>query len=81
MMCSRNVLEEFFMNFRQGYINVGNKAEERRNEIESRKKEKNCELGVFGRTSDFNIFIEGTLGFYDYVLRPGNLFFDCKLQK
>ena len=29
-----------------------------------RKKEKNCKLGVFGRTSDFNIIIGG-LDFFE----------------
>ena len=37
---------------------------ERRNERErrtrERKKDKNCEIGVFGGTSDFNIFIDRT---------------------
>ena len=33
------------------------RGEERRNKRE-RKKEKNCELGVFGGTWDFNIVID-----------------------
>ena len=53
------------MNFRQGYINVRKRAEETgktREETRTgeRQKVKNCELGVFGGTLDFNIFIDGT---------------------
>ena len=40
-----------------------------------RKKEKNCKLGVFGRTSDFNYFIGGLDT--NVVLRPGILFLVC----
>ena len=39
-------------------IYTKNRRNGRRNEND-RKKEKNCKLGVFGRTSDFNIFIGG----------------------
>ena len=60
--CSRRV---HFMTFWQGYINIRKKVEEkRRNErrIENeRKTEKNCELGVFGGTSDFNVSIDGLI--------------------
>ena len=54
------------MNFRQGYTIVRKKAEEtgetrEETRTRDRKKEKNCELGEFGVTSDFNIFIDGTL--------------------
>ena len=53
------------MKLRQGYINVCKKAEEKgetRKETRTteKKKEKNCELDLFGRTSDFNVFIEAT---------------------
>ena len=53
------------MNFQQGYINVHKKAKvtgETREETRTkeRKKAQNCELGIFGGTSDFNIFINGT---------------------
>ena len=56
--CSRRV---YFMKFRQGYIIVRKKAEERgetREETRRRegKKEKTYELGIFGETSDFNVF-------------------------
>ena len=40
------------------------------------KKEKNCKLGVFGRTSDFNNIIGGLdFNILYVVLRPGILFF------
>ena len=60
--CSRRV---YFMKLWQGYINVHKKAEEKgetrfETRTTERKKEKNCKLGIFGRTSDFNIFIDGT---------------------
>ena len=35
------------------------KRNKRRNESD-RKKEQNCKLGIFGRTSDFNILSRGT---------------------
>ena len=52
------------MKLRQEYINDRKKAEkkvETREEMRTteRKKEKNCKLGIFGRTSDFNIIIGG----------------------
>ena len=57
----------------------GNRRNKRKTRTRERKKEKNCELGVFGGTSDFNIFFDGTLflTFWDFVLRPGskNLYF------
>ena len=37
------------------------KRQKKRERKKKKKKEKNCELGVFGGTSDFNIFIDGTL--------------------
>ena len=51
------------MNFQQRYINVRKKAKETADRKEEprtreRKKEKNCERGVFGGTSDFNIFMD-----------------------
>ena len=36
------------------------KREKTRERQKERKKEKNSKLGVFGRTSDFNTFVEGT---------------------
>ena len=69
------------MNFRKGYINVRKKARgETREETRTkeRKKEKNCELGVFAGTSDFNTFYRRNfLGFLEFVLRLGILFYDC----
>ena len=35
------------------------KRNERRNENEEKETEKNCELGVSGSTSDFNIIVGG----------------------
>ena len=61
--CSRRV---YFMKFGQGHINVLKKAEEKRGRRE-RKKEKNCELDVFGRTSNFNILVDRTL--WDFNIR------------
>ena len=40
------------------YTYRANRRNERRNEND-RKKEKNCKLGVFGTTSNFNIIIGG----------------------
>ena len=39
-------------------IELKNRRNERRNEND-RKKKKNCKLGVFGRTSNFDIIIGG----------------------
>ena len=36
------------------------KREKTRERQKERKKEKKSKLGVFGRTSDFNTFVEGT---------------------
>ena len=57
--CGRNVLKEsIFINFQHGYINVrkkGETREETRTNEKERKKDKNCKLGVFGRTLDYKI--------------------------
>ena len=53
------------MNFGQGYINVRKMAKEtgetrEETRMRERKKEKNCDLDIFGKTLDYNIFIDGT---------------------